>query len=128
MVCDPFTIRLDSGELKWLSWLNIWLLVLAQVMISGFWDRGPHPQCLRFSLLILAFCSFFLVPSRNKIRWFEIFFLFFFSQLRYVDIQHCVYVLYDDWIDISCEMIMTISWHPSSPIDQGQKGFLHNYE
>ena len=30
------------GEPGWLSLLSIWLLILAQVMILGSWDRTPH--------------------------------------------------------------------------------------
>ena len=29
--------------LGWLSWLNVWLLILAQVMISGLWDGALSP-------------------------------------------------------------------------------------
>ena len=33
-------IEYSTGEPGWLSWLSIWLLISAQVMISGFWDQA----------------------------------------------------------------------------------------
>ena len=56
----------------WLSWLSIWLLVLAQVIISGFWDQALH-WALHWvcGLLKILFLPLFLplpCPSLNK-RW-----------------------------------------------------------
>ena len=30
------------GAPGYLSWFSVWLLILAQVMIPGSWDRDPH--------------------------------------------------------------------------------------
>ena len=31
-----------TGVPMWLSWLSVWLLISAQVMISQLWDQAPH--------------------------------------------------------------------------------------
>ena len=65
----PYTCHLCTHLIKntflgapgWFSWLSIWLLILAQVMIPGSWDRAQR-QALRWvwnllSLLLLPLSS-----------------------------------------------------------------------
>ena len=52
----------------WLSWLNVWLLILAQVLIIGLWDwtsyPTPHPVGSLLTILFL-----FLSPSAPLPLW-----------------------------------------------------------
>ena len=48
----------------WLSWLNVQLLISAQVTISWLWDRAPHwPLCWLWSLLKSLSLPLSLSPS-----------------------------------------------------------------
>ena len=52
--------------LGWLSWLSVWLLISAQVMISWSWDQAPHwVLCWLWSLLgILSLSLSLSLPLR----------------------------------------------------------------
>ena len=51
------------GVPGWLSWLSNWLLILAQVMISGSWDQAwPWAQGSAESLLIDPLSLCLLLP------------------------------------------------------------------
>ena len=52
--------KLPMGAPGWLSWLSVWLLISAQVMISGSWDRAPH-RALPWAWTLLGILS--LPPS-----------------------------------------------------------------
>ena len=52
-----FTIHWDSGTPGWLSWVSIWLLVLAQVTISQFVKSSPASGFVLTAWSLLAILS-----------------------------------------------------------------------
>ena len=71
------------GALGWLSGLNIWLLISAQVMIAGSWDWAPSQPpcwawklhkilCLPFPLPLSHSCSCSLSKKKKKRDWWHV--------------------------------------------------------
>lgn len=66
-------IRQWVGAPGWVSQLRVQLLISAQFVILGWWDRAPHlaPQSVR-SLSLSLCCSCSLSPSKvNKLNLFK---------------------------------------------------------
>ena len=59
---------LGRGAPGWLSWLNVWLLILAQVMISQTWDQAPRwaLHCVWTLIKILSPSPHLHMLSLNK--------------------------------------------------------------
>ena len=57
-------LRSDPWSVWVAQLVNIWLLILVQVMISGSWDQVPQLTFVKLSLLILLF-TFWLVLSQR---------------------------------------------------------------
>lgn len=56
------SIKNILGEPEWLSWMNVYLLILVQVMMPGSWDRALH-RALRWAWRLLGLLSFSFPPS-----------------------------------------------------------------
>ena len=56
------------GVPSWLSWLSVWLLISAQVIISGLWDWAPHWALLPLSPDLPCTLSVSQINNLKKIK------------------------------------------------------------
>lgn len=60
----------SNGVPEWLNWLSAWLLIFAQVIISGFWDWALHwVLCWVGSLLFFQLVFSFFQRPLTSIEW-----------------------------------------------------------